>query len=269
MKLVKPKVELLPQKHDIYSAVKMVELAGRTCYKSEGNIKCNSSYPFYDRMVKLGHTSVLEHGTIYLELDERDKSCKYIPIFKQNKFSKSIKNRYKHYVTTNLRVIQENNLHDAVFYSVKPSFYHDERFTFRITTSRIISQQFHRHRVFSVSQESQRYCNYSKDRFGDDILFIDPIWLTDKENSVRKTLIRSYKESEKNYFDLTSKGVKAEDARDVLANGVKTEFIYTGFESDFLGNFKNLRTHRTAQKLIQIQAKEICSIITSNQIEKY
>ena len=267
MKLVKPKVEFIPQEPTLDGAKKQIEIGGRICYKSEHLITNKSSEKFFKRMLSYGHGSVLEHGTIYLTFN-RVLNLLRVKFYTSNPFSKVVFKGLKAYVTTNMRVICENKREDDLKY-INFANHHEKRYTFKVTTSRIISQQFTRHRVMSPSQESQRYCNYSKDRFGDDILFIDPVWLTGKENSVGKTLIRSYKESEKNYFDLTSKGVKAEDARDVLANGVKTEFVYTGFESDFLGNFHKLRSHRTAQELMRIQANEICSIITSNQIEKY
>ena len=164
------------------------------------------------------------------------------------------------YVTMNHRHIVENEWQEDLQYLCEPTKYHDKRYTFRIITSRIISQQFTRHRVFSVSQESQRYCNYSKDKFGDDILFIEPVWLKDNQDAVN-VLKDSYKKAENNYFTLSKMGVKAEDARDVLTNGVKTEFIYTGFKSDFMGNFHKLRSHHTAQKLIRIQEKEIYNTI--------
>jgi len=168
------------------------------------------------------------------------------------------------YVTMNCRHIVENDWHDDLQYICEPTKYHDKRYTFRIITSRIISQQFMRHRVFSVSQESQRYCNYSKNKFGDDILFIDPVWLETNQEAVN-ILKEAYRQAELSYLTLTRIGVKAEDARDVLPNGVKTEFVYTGFASDFLGNFHELRSHRSAQKLIRIQEEEIFNIINNNK----
>ena len=259
MKLIKPSVEWLPQEATLDGAKRLIELAGRTCYKSEDKITEDSYKQFYDRMKRLGHLSVLEHGAIYMTMNILRNPFKAL-FYKLNKFSKVKVKWLTAYISTNLRVIEGSNRNKDIKYICKPTKYHDKRYTFRIITSRIISQQFTRHRVFSVSQESQRYCNYSKDKFGDDILFIEPVWLKDNQDAVN-VLKDSYKKAENNYFTLSKMGVKAEDARDVLPNGVKTEFIYTGFKSDFMGNFHKLRSHHTAQKLIRIQEKEIYNTI--------
>lgn len=259
MKLIKPSVEWLPQEATLDGAKRLIELAGRTCYKSEDKITEDSYEQFYDRMKRLGHLSVLEHGAIYMTMNILRNPFKVL-FYRLNKFSKIKIKGLNAYISTNLRVIEGSNRNKDIKYICKPTKYHDKRYTFRIITSRIISQQFMRHRVFSVSQESQRYCNYSKDKFGDDILFIEPVWLKDNQDAVN-VIKDSYNKAENNYFTLSKMGVKAEDARDVLPNGVKTEFIYTGFKSDFMGNFHKLRSHHTAQKLIRIQEKEIYNTI--------
>lgn len=64
MKLIESNVQIIEEK-DPY---KMIELAGRTCYKSENNITEDSAKEFVDRMIKLGHGAILEHGTFILLL---------------------------------------------------------------------------------------------------------------------------------------------------------------------------------------------------------
>lgn len=66
MKLIESSVQIIEEK-DPY---KMIELAGRTCYRSENNITKDSAKEFVDRMIKLGHGAMLEHGTIYLRIRE-------------------------------------------------------------------------------------------------------------------------------------------------------------------------------------------------------
>lgn len=68
MKLIESSVQIIEEK-DPY---KMIELAGRTCYKSEDKITENSAKEFVDRMIKLGHGAMLEHGTIYLKIDKTE-----------------------------------------------------------------------------------------------------------------------------------------------------------------------------------------------------
>ena len=83
MKLIKPSVEWLPQEPTLDGAKKLIEIAGRTCYKSEHLITKDSSDKFYNRMLSYGHGSVLEHGTVYLKIPikEYDKNYKnkYFP----------------------------------------------------------------------------------------------------------------------------------------------------------------------------------------------
>lgn len=66
MKLIKPKFEILEQRPGISSIYRMIEIAGRTCYRSEDKITPDSAVAFVDRMIKSGHGAMLEHGTVYL-----------------------------------------------------------------------------------------------------------------------------------------------------------------------------------------------------------
>lgn len=109
-----------------------------------------------------------------------------------------------------------------------------------------------RHRVFSFAQESTRYCNYSKDKFGGEITFIIPSWLEDtivdestfsydthidkwqsSEDPVTSNFLQSIAWSEKNYLTLLQNGRTPQEARQVLPNAVKTEVCMTGFASDW------------------------------------
>ena len=264
MRLVKPSVEFIPQEPALKGAKRIIEIAGRICYKSEHLITEGSSEKFYNRMKGYGHGSVLEHGTIYLSIDT-SKECGSLDHYIKHKYSKYNINGDFVYVTTNLRVIEENGWHDDLQYICEPTEFHDKRYTFRIITSRIISQQFTRHRVMSPSQESQRYCNYSKGKFNSEIQFIYPVWYKDCSERAIQLYTDHMLHTEKTYFGLLEEGLLAEDARDALINGVKTEFAYTGFESDFVGNFHKLRSHKSAQELIRIQEKEIFNIINNNK----
>lgn len=110
-------------------------------------------------------------------------------------------------------------------------------------------------RVFTFTQESQRYCNYSKDKFGNNITFIKPIWLkTEREEFYGHILtntidysdldlryMMALKKSENAYLDLLDFGCKPEEAREVLPNSTKTDIIMTGFASDWK-HFFELRT---------------------------
>jgi thymidylate synthase (FAD) len=289
MKLIESSVQIIEEK-DPY---KMIELAGRTCYKSEDKITGDSAKEFVDRMIKLGHGAMLEHGTIYLTIDGEDPNLSKIqsnPYTKVNLVPYEVLTEgnytisYKAHITTNLRVLIENNLKELLQYQVEPTEHHEKRITAKFICDRATANQFVRHRVFSFAQESQRYCNYSKDKFGNECTFIIPSWLNDfpeciirdsiggcmypsdyyRENldgSFRgnvifmthtKYLIDSLFRAEKSYNDLINSGWKPQEARAVLPNATKTELVMTGFESDWEGFFK-LRcsgaAHPDARKL--------------------
>ena len=128
--------------------------------------------------------------------------------------------------------------------------------------------EFVRHRVFSFSQESSRYCNYSKDKFGNEITFIEPFWVKDipikyYERSPESLFPSERCDSaaeflyqleliEETYFELIEEGWKPQQARAILPNSLKTELIMTGFISDWK-HFFHLRTahgaHPQAQEL--------------------
>lgn len=74
MKLIKLSFEILDQQCGLEGIYKQIEVASRTCYKSEDKITKNSTKGFVDRMIKSGHTAMLEHGIVYLEFHVKDPS---------------------------------------------------------------------------------------------------------------------------------------------------------------------------------------------------
>lgn len=105
-----------------------------------------------------------------------------------------------------------------------------EKITVRIICDRGVTHEIVRHRIASYSQESTRYCNYSKDRFGSELTFIKPcFWNNDSENE--RECFEIWKESmanvEKNYNKLIKLGAKPEEARSILPNSLKTEIVVT------------------------------------------
>ena len=256
MKLIESSVQIIEEK-DPY---KMIELAGRTCYKSESNITEDSAKEFVDRMIKLGHGAMLEHGTIYLKIDKTEDG--HLPPARlywsdgnHKKYTRVRKHGNSIYVTTNLRVIVENNRLDDLQYQVEPTEHHEKRITAKFICDRGVSHEFVRHRVFSFAQESQRYCNYSKDKFNKEVVFIKPAWYKDDASIVRsleRTLCEILQNCENYYFYLLEDGAKPQEARAVLPNATKTELVMTGFESDW-EHFFELRcsgaAHPDAKKL--------------------
>lgn len=270
MKLIESSVQIIEEK-DPY---KMIELAGRTCYKSEDKITENSAKEFVDRMIKLGHGAMLEHGTIYLKIDKTEDG--HLPPARlywsdgnHKKYTRVRKHGNSIYVTTNLRVIVENDRLDDLQYQVEPTEHHEKRITAKFICDRGVSHEFVRHRVFSFAQESTRYCNYSKDKFGNELTFIKPSWGYFKNISYKDAgyfdgdvFESSLKKAESCYFKLIEKGWKPQQARAVLPNATKTELVMTGFESDWEGFFK-LRCSGAAHPDAQELANELKELLTN------
>lgn len=286
MNLIKSSYEIWDQSPRFKGMLEHIERAGRVCYKSEGNIKydeCGNSLtaePFVQKMIKSGHGAMLEHGTVYLAIpyDYVDVSCKLeIPIvsdivekYKRNPHTKwhmrdDVFSRLA-FITTNYRVLVENNWLDDLKYLCEPTEYHEKRVTVHFVCDRGVSHEFVRHRVFSFAQESTRYCNYSKDKFGNEITFIIPCWLGWDEQNIHYgdfeksgsgsidsgLFINSLLDAEDYYLCLLKEGWKPQQARAVLPNALKTELVMTGFVDDWK-HFFELRCASNAHP----QAREL------------
>lgn len=280
MKLIKPSWEILEQEPGIDGIYKAIERAGRTCYKSEDKMTEDSAKGFVDRMIKSGHGAMLEHGTVYLAMPMET----IMPIeangwgkYTKNPYSKGFKvcevdGQRRVAVTTNLRVLVENGWLDDLQYICEPTEYHEKRITVHFICDRGVSHEFVRHRVFSFAQESTRYCNYSKDKFGNELTFIEPCWLEDynyEGNTYYNGFLVALRAAEANYLNLLKqwedkipdKRYKTgfrnnpwapQQARAVLPNALKTELVMTGFVNDWK-HFFELRcapnAHPSAREL--------------------
>lgn len=277
MRLIKPSFEIWEQPAGLEGVYKQIEKVGRVCYKSEDKMTEDSAKPFVERMTKSGHGAMLEHGTVYLKvtnkglsLDNYDKNQvenKYISnpyskvIFgkypKYNSYEEKLEATQEVYITTNYRVLVENGWLDDLQYICEPTEFHAKRITVHFVCDRGVSHEFVRHRVMSFAQESTRYCNYSKDKFGNEITFIKPCFLDDsklalygpyhtviRDKSPESIFIASLNNAEKDYIDLIDLGWKPQEARAVLPNALKTELVMTGFVSDW-NHFFDLRARGT------------------------
>lgn len=105
-------------------------------------------------------------------------------------------------------------------------------------------------RVFSFAQESTRYCNYTKDKFGNEITFIEPCW--EMQEDEKELYIVCLENMNNAYNALISSGWKPQQARAVLPNSLKTELVMTGFVDDW-EHFFSLRCPANAHP----QAREL------------
>lgn len=130
--------------------------------------------------------------------------------------------------------------------------------TVKFICDRGVSHEIVRHRIASYSQESTRYCNYSKDQFGNEITVIKPCFWD--ESSPNYLIWKKQMESiEKAYFDLLANGAKPEEARSILPNSLKTEIVVTMNLREWRHFFK-LRTSRRAHP----QMREVAIMLLEN-----
>ena len=201
---------------------------------------------FVGMLMKSGHGAMLEHGTVYMQIDtfldipEDKKLDKRVHQYDSNRFTK-VNSMYigqgcwRYYITTNLRVLVENDWLDDLKYVCKPTEYHAKRITAKFICDRGVSHEIVRHRTMSFAQESTRYCNYSKNKFGQELTFIEPAWEFPSSDiiNIKERFEAILGEAEANYMELITLGFKPQEARAVLPNALKTEIVVTAFIDDW------------------------------------
>lgn len=268
MKLIKPSVELYLQEYSSLEGIyKQIERCARVSYKSEDKITEDSSKEFVDRLIKSGHLSPLEHGTVYLKFNkEQEEEYIWEPVFYDNPYSTIyLYDSNFYYATTNYRTIVENNWEDCLQHICAPTEYHRKRLSLKFNTDIGVTRECNRHRTFSTTEMSTRYCNFSKDKFDNELTYIIPSWLdipeggyyyidgdwynSNKElknidNNCLHWFLSSLYAMERNYMILIENGWTPQQAREILPLATKTEVVYTGFESDWK-HFFDLRLKGT------------------------
>lgn len=278
MQLVEPNVSLITERDQF----KKIELAGRTCYKSEDKITETSAQGFVERMIKAGHLAMVEHAIYWFTADlfllkGLDSYIKYYNIPFSNFTSRLMPNNSIRFIfSANLRVLLENNLacydfdnhklifnipelnqvnyKDLVNLNDYEQLYHKYT-TMRFITDRGVTHEIVRHRPFSFAQESTRYCKYNKN----NMQFIKPASYNDWSPCTQGLFLNSCTEVESNYCKLMESGLTAQQARAVLSNSIKTELVVTGNEKEWLHFFElrcALSAHPDCQKVANM-AKEL------------
>lgn len=287
MKFIEPSVEIIQQEPGIDGMMKIIEIAGRTAYKSEDHITEDSAKRFVKMLKDKKHGAALEHGTCYLDIPKEvwvdivdDHDFNFIDCPYQWFGYSGLTDDYIH-LTTNYRVLVEHGyevLLDGMVEPTEEDFENEifkRRITVKFTCDRGVSHEFCRHRVFSFLMESTRYCNYSKDKFGNQITFIIPRWIHDIQEEIASTIdpttglkreyFREYNTNtlmhnlttedrtvsqyvdtlsniERCYLDMTTldDGTKLlpQQARQILPNCLKTELVMTGTIEQWEGFFK-------------------------------
>lgn len=246
MKLINQSVEYIPQEEGLEGIYKQIEIAARVCYKSE-NRSTGDSKSFVDKLIKMKHFSMLEHGTIYLKLPVDYSNKSYIDCdtkYTDNPYSKLVYEDGVAHITTNYRVLVENNWLDDLKYLCKPTELHPKRLTFKLTTSISLVRELIRHRAFSFANESTRYIDYRKKG---ELIFIKPTWYNEKLPAHKEAFSALGEVTETYYNGLRMIGEPAQFAREVLPLCTKSELVMTGFEDDW-SNFLDIRLRGTTGK---------------------
>ncbi len=263
MNIVAPSFEIIEQNPGLEGIYEQIELAGRTCYKSERK-EGTTAKDFVDKMIASKHYAMLEHGTVYLKLNKHDNEHvwdKFVDKYTNNPYTKI---NYVNLsslttcITTNMRILVENEWLDDLEFLCEPTEFHEKRVCVKFITDRAIANEIVRHRKFSFAQESSRYCNYSKNQFNSEIsicenqdvyinkvdyyvngLPLEELW-GNYYGSAENLFALAVRTSEFAYMELLNRGWKPEQARRVLPLCTKTELVMTGFISDW-ENFFLLR----------------------------
>ena len=264
MKLIKQSFEILEQKDfSLIGIKKFIERCGRVCYKSEDRITDDSYEKFVNMLEKRDHARPLEFGTVHLKMHIlyflRLKNVLCINKMWNNGWIKYHYIGKLAYVTTNYRYYLSII---KVYPDIQKSFdtqddkLYPRRYTVHFITSRGVMDEFRTHVGLSHLAESTRYCNYDKDRFNNEITCVIPHYcpdliggnsydlytckfeLTQTEGLSEKSAkwIESMCQAEQDYMDLLNDSCTAQEARDVLPLGIKSELISCGFE-DAWSNF--------------------------------
>lgn len=277
MKLIKQSFQFVNQKgftlKDIY---KHIEYCARISYKSQDKITDTSYEKFVNMLESRGHDRPLEFGTIHLKMSRPQFDALQMLLIKNKVYNDcwikyNVIDTEKEsicYITTNYRYYLELCKYDkgvSEYLDPSDSPFYPKRYTVHMILDRGVMDEFRTHVGLSHLAESTRYCNYSKDKFGNELTFIDPCWEIKTANeritpegthmsSDSLEFLTALNEAEDHYLSLLAKGWTPQQARSVLPLGIKSELISCGFE-DAWENFFKRRDAPDAHPMAQEIAK--------------
>jgi len=283
MKIIKPSVHFFGElQTDYASTMKFIEMAGRTCYKSEGKITEDSAEGFVGRLVKAGHLAMVEHSNFVAKISRADGASVAGMITQCGKYLNLTGTDDTAYVGGNLTAWFKTHQEITELYGkgaawddsmFKPFFDvygklfgieafvkktcwevcpQDEipaelhRYAVKFICDRGVSHELVRHRPCSFAQESTRYVNYG----GKDMEFIEPAGYEEWRLYQEKYFEIACRSAEGFYNGLLAEGFKPQQARAVLPNALKTEIVVTADAKEW-AHIRKLRTDKAAHPDIQ------------------
>lgn len=268
MKLIKQSFEFINQTDfSLVGIKKHIERCARVSYKSEDKITDTSYEKFVNMLESRGHDRPLEFGTVYLNIPTKNLEPGYEYIKAVGKYALnpwSIKDDFDGhaYISTNYRVIKDNHWEDDLQYLCEPTEHHHKRYTVHMVLDRGVMDEFRTHVGLSHLAESTRYCNYSKDKFGNELTFIQPCWDIRGSN-----YIDFLQNAEWGYFRMLKNGWTPQQARSILPLGIKSELISCGFKDAWENFFKRRDApdaHPMAQEIANPMHKEFFKLVNSH-----
>ena len=276
MKLIKSSTDIV----NISDPFRKIEFVGRTCYKSNSEMTDETARKFYKTLVGRHHCAMLEHATFVFEVSEALYNELYGYKYLNYSVEEFKDGRQRFLISGNLRALNETQEEallvclykldaDLVYtkHLIRPmeellrcaredislvdvdsltdiqehAYMKHKYHTFIFICDRGVSHEIVRHRPSSYAQESTRYCNYSKDKFGREITCIEPADYENWDNQSKYYFSQSLHYSEDCYFRMLRYGRTPQEARAVLPNALKTEVIMTANCEEF-NHFFNLRS---------------------------
>ena len=263
MKIIKPSVEFygaVPTEYN--AALKFIEMAGRTCYKSEDKITEDSAEGFVKKLIKAGHLAMVEHSNMVVRAekppvfydDNLGVVGKYIQLFTDIEYvyaGGSLTAWFQMYnelpeifwpflgvygrmfdLPARTRTGRGTGEWEVCPYDEIPKELH--RYSAKFICDRGVSHELVRHRPCSFAQESTRYVNYG----GKDMEFIEPDGFEDWSQTQIGSFWHVCKTAEEHYNFQVSTGLKPQQARAVLPNALKTEIVVTADAAEWKHLFK-------------------------------
>nr|DAP08267.1 MAG TPA: Thymidylate synthase complementing protein [Bacteriophage sp.] len=280
MKLIKQSFQLVDQKgftlRDIY---KHIEYCARISYKSQEKITDTSYKKFVIMLKSRGHDRPLEFGTVHLKMSSPQFDALQMLLIKNKVYNDcwikyNVIDTEKEsicYITTNYRYYMELCRYDrGVSEYLDPSDnpLYPRRYTVHMILDRGVMDEFRTHVGLSHLAESTRYCNYSKDKFNNEVTFVIPSWCNSliegskqeyspfEINGDEVEFMNALQNAQNSYLSLLKMGWTPQQARSVLPLGIKSELISCGFE-DAWKNFFYRRDAPDAHPMAQEIAKPI------------
>ena len=278
MKIIKPSVEFFGElQTDYASTMKFIEMAGRTCYKSEDKITEDSAEGFVSRLIKAGHLAMVEHSNFVVKIDRPSKGATGAIIGQTGKYlswaivgdTAYVGGNLTAWANTHRELVEKwgaNLADDSMFmpffvmygklfgvevvdaecpWQVCP---HNEiphelhRYAAKFICDRGVSHELVRHRPCSFAQESTRYVNYG----GTDMEFIEPTGFMEWGEEARDEFLDACYSAEISYgLMVNGYELKPQQARAVLPNALKTEIVVTADAKEW-AHIRKLRTHKSA-----------------------